>query len=282
MDQPTDSARDHSRRSIPATRIQALDRVAAILDALSDAGTQGMSLTALSAALGLNTSTVHTLLGSLTAHGLADQDRQTRCYRLGTRVTELNDRYLARTDLASLAAPLVHELWREVAETIHLSVLQGGRRMELTTLVAPQVLSVIPVNGSPSTNPVQHRTAAGKILVASMTDVDLEKYLRGSALASDRSSPAMNRAVKAEIEHVRRTGVAFNREEEAVGVCGVAAPIVDSNGAWLAALCIGYPAARSSPRRDEELTRAVKIYAGRLSTLIGGKPFDDGESAHDG
>lgn len=78
-------------------------------------------------------------------------------------------------------------------------------------------------------------------------------------------------AVEEMVEETARQGFATNFEEEAPGVCGVAAPVHDHSDQVVAALCIGYPAVRRTPAHDEYLRRAVVSSAEQLSSLLGAR-----------
>lgn len=263
--------RSEPRAQLPRSPIQAIDRAVGILAVLSEAGPNGLSLQELSAAVGLRSTTAHSLLSALLTHGLVGQDAPTRRYRLGGRFLELNRVYLDRADLASIAAATLSNLWKETTETVHFSVLEGGYRVDLTVLVSPQVLSVIPTNGQHESRSAHlHRTAAGKVLLAGLPDDRLEAYIAGCDLSQLTPTTITNKKrIRREIDTVRSQGFATNNEEEARGVLGVAAPVRDANGGIVAAVCIGYPSARSSQEYDEPLRTHVIDAAERISILLG-------------
>jgi len=269
----SDPAAGSSAGAMPVRRttaIQALDRSAALLDALAAAGPQGRTLKQLTDAVGLRASTGRTLLSSLVAHGFAAQDPGTRRYLLGSRVFELNRRYLAQADLSAVAAPVLRAVWERTRETVHLAVLQGTRRVDVAVLVSPQLLNINPTStqlADEATVPLHH-TAAGKVLLAG-----LPPPARADLLARapwHRGVPdAETTALLAAMDEVRDQGYATNLEEDAPGVCGVAAPVLDHDARTVAALCIGYPSTRHRPAVADELRDVVVAAAGRLSRLLG-------------
>lgn len=257
-----------SSDTVPRSQIQALDRAAAILTALAEAGPAGAPLRALVAAVELHSSTARTLLNSLLLHGLAEQDTVSRNYRIGPRFLELNRIYQRRADLSTVAAPMMRDLWERSAETIHLSILQGGQRVDVAVLVGPQVLTVNPavargVTMQSAAPPAQlHHTAAGKVLLAGLSTSEIEAVLADE-------TPAQRRRIVSELSQVREQGFATNTEEAAVGVHGVAAPVVDAAGTVVATLCIGYPSPRATPNHATFLTEAVIESAAAISQLLG-------------
>ena len=61
-------------------------RIMAIVDALADAADEGLRLTDVMHAAGLNKTTAHRLLAGLAAHSLADHDADTGRYFVGVRL----------------------------------------------------------------------------------------------------------------------------------------------------------------------------------------------------
>ena len=97
-----------------------------------------------------------------------------------------------------------------------------------------------------------HCTAQGKALIASLGDEELEKLLAGRELAqfTPRTIRSLS-ALKAHLAEVRTNGFAVNDQEHVHGVRAVAAPVVDSPGAVIAAISV-----RGSTRPDFQLPLA--------------------------
>jgi DNA-binding IclR family transcriptional regulator len=253
------------------TSIQAIDRSVAMLDTIAQAGPGGIALKTLSAALGLHASTARTLLASLVTHGLLRQDEASRRYFLGPRFFELNRTYLAQTDLSSAASPILRDLWERTNETVHLAILKNTQRVDITVLVSRQLLNINPTTAR-FTDEVAvplYRTAAGKVLFAGLSDECRERMLETAPWQDDGRPPRTRADVAALVADVRSRGYATNIEEDAPGVCGVAAPVRDHTDETVAAVCIGYPTIRHTPAHDESLRTAVVQAAGELSALLG-------------
>jgi len=271
------TAFDNIERATPVkTPIQAIDRAVALLQAVAKAGPGGVPLKALADEVGLPSSTARTLLNSLSQHGVVDQDVRSRRYLLGSRLAEFTRTYVAQADLSAVAAPVLQRVWKQTDETVHLAVLQGPRRIDITVLVSRQLLNVNPTvarfdDEGPS--PL-YQTAAGKVLLAGLSDDDVRDLLESPVYAG--SHHARSVAEVLEIAAAARTaGYAANVEEEAAGVCGIAAPVRDSTGTTVAALCIGYPRVRHTGDTPDRLRQAVTRAADEISTLLGADRADD-------
>lgn len=254
--------------------IQVIDRSVALLTVIAGAGASGIALKNLTAAVGLRPSTARTLLSALVAHGLVRQAPGTRYYLLGPTFFNLNRAYAARSDLASVAAPVIEDLWKQTKETVHLSVLKGDRRVDLAVLVSPQLLNINPTSGhfEDELPTPPYLTAAGKVLFAGCTREQRADMLER---APWRKLPASTKLSAADVqrlaEEVAAAGYATNYEEEAPGVCGVAAPVIDHSGRTVAALCIGYPSVRHTPEYDQTMREAAVAAAQYLSSLLGAR-----------
>jgi DNA-binding IclR family transcriptional regulator len=122
----------------------------------------------------------------------------------------------------------------------------GGRQM-------PEVGIVIPA----------HACALGKVLLAGGSDELGSRPLR-SMTGDTVTDPAK---LRAELEVIRRTGIATEVEEAVIGECGIAAPLVDASGEVPGALGLVVPASRWP--LDAAATEAVRTAARSISQELG-------------
>ena len=90
------------------SRIQVIDRAAALLDAISRYP-DPVTLKVLSAETGLHASTTHRILSSLIDNRFVDRDEKGQ-YRLGLRLLQLGVRLHSDIDLRSIAMPYMEQL----------------------------------------------------------------------------------------------------------------------------------------------------------------------------
>src|SRR5438067_281324 len=118
--------------SVPAAKAQgtrertvkSVDHALDILDILAGPIRAG-GVTQVSAALGMNVSTVHHLLRTLQARGLVEQDPESKLYRLGARTVQLGDIYLEGLDLYGVAQAALRDASRDCGEAVTLAALEG-------------------------------------------------------------------------------------------------------------------------------------------------------------
>jgi IclR family pca regulon transcriptional regulator len=231
-----------------------------------------LGVSELARALGLTRSTTHRYVVTLSGLGYLDQDSATKKYRLGPRVLDLGFSALNSMELRETAAPHLQQLSDETGFTANMAILDdtdvvyvercrtsrpGQREIDLDIHVG----SRLPV----------YCTAMGKALLAFQPDderlhiidqVDLRE--RGPNTITDRDT------LVAELDNIRRLGIAVNNEELAYGLRSIAAPILASSGNAVAAInlavhrtmiSIGDLLVRYSP--------AVKRTAHEISVRVG-------------
>ena len=238
--------------------IQAVDRAVRILMVLQ--GARRMSLGEVAAELGLAPSTVHGIIRTLLAHGMVAQERDSGRYRLGPATLRLGNVYLHTLELRSRVIGWAEDLARRTGCAVRAGVLlqgdvvvvhheprpDGSRQM-------PEVGIVIPA----------HACALGKVLLAAVPDQLGTQPLRGMT-ADTVTDP---KRLRAELDTVRRTGLATEVEEAVIGECGVAAPLVDALGEVPGALGLVVPASRWP--LDAAAVEALRAAARSLSQELG-------------
>jgi DNA-binding IclR family transcriptional regulator len=237
--------------------IQAVDRAVRILMVLQ--GARRMSLGEVAAELELAPSTVHGIIRTLLAHGMVAQERDSGRYRLGPATLRLGNVYLHTLELRSRVVGWAEDLARRTGCAVRAGVLLQGDVVVVHheprpdgTRQMPEVGIVIPA----------HACALGKALLASAADQPGGAPLRGMT-ADTLTDPAL---LHAQLEVVRRTGLATEVEEAVIGECGVAAPLVDALGEVPGALGLVVPAGQwpLAPAATEALRTAARSISQEL------------------
>jgi DNA-binding IclR family transcriptional regulator len=125
----------------------------------------------------------------------------------------------AHTDIIAISRAAVEGLGRETRETVDLSVLRGAHAISVNQYACDQELRVISPIGTAF--PL-HCTAHGKALLASMKETDMVRLIEDHVLdrRTVHSLCEMN-ALLEEVHSIRRDGIAVDRQEHALGVCGI-------------------------------------------------------------
>lgn len=245
--------------------LRGVDRTLGVLLAFSRE-TPTLGVTDLSERLGLTKSTIHRILRSLVAHGMATQDRETRAYSLGFRVLALAAGVPGEASLRQICRPHMQWLRAATDETIGLYVIAGDVRMCLEELESPQPLRM--AAGVGRCFPLDAGASSKALLVEGEANPELWRRAAGRASAEQRAR------LEADLERLRATGYTVTRGETVAGSASMAAPIqVGARNEVIAALSVAGPASRFG---DEQVARyapllleAVGRIARDLSALYG-------------
>jgi DNA-binding IclR family transcriptional regulator len=112
-----------------------------------------------------------------------------------------------------------------------------------------------------------HCTAIGKALLAGLTDEQVERLLPERLPAETTNTIPDRTELLAELERVRASGVAYDREELTIGISAVGAAIRDA-GSVVAALSIPVPTARFAGQ-EEHLSEMLLRTCAEVSATLG-------------
>lgn len=250
--------------------IQSVERAFKILDVLAR-GDGPIGLTEISSDVGLNISTCHHLLNTLSQLGCVFQDPRTREYALGNKLFELSNARIRQIDLGTLAMPVLRDLNARTGEAVHLAVLQG---VELMTIAKLDTLHAVKVDsGYVGKSKAAHATATGKAILAHLAEAEFRRVIFAGNSAESRAEHlerftehtlCSEALLQADLEKVRRLGYAEDREEFQPGVHCVGAPIRNNSGEVVASLSCSVPTMRATDAffakvRDLVITAARDI-----------------------
>jgi DNA-binding IclR family transcriptional regulator len=209
------------------------------VDLLHHIGRQpvGPTVAELATEAGMPTSTAYRLLAELEQHGLVQRGPDSTV-ALGTRLVALGRTAEAglRERVVEPAAAVMEELSEEVGETVILTAPCALEAIVLHVVEAERHsvrLSYTLFRRGP-----MHRGASGKILAAFLEPAERRRLVDAVGDAG----------LEAELEAVRRGGIAVTVGELDEGAAAVAAPVLDRRGRLVAGLSVAGPAERITTR----------------------------------
>jgi IclR family transcriptional regulator, pca regulon regulatory protein len=221
--------------------VQSLERGLAVICAF-DKEHADLTLSEVAAATGVTRATARRFLLTLARLGYVRTDG--RFFSLTPRVLELGYAYLSSLSLPEVAEPHMEALVAEVNESSSVSVLDG---QDVVYVARVPVSRIMTVAISVGTRFPAYATSMGRVLLAGMTDAELDEYL--SRVDMQRLTPktlTTPTALRAELAKVRAQGFAMVDQELEEGLRSAAAPIRDRTGKVIASLNISAHASRTS------------------------------------
>ncbi|MBY6681504.1 IclR family transcriptional regulator [Rhodococcus sp. BP-316] len=236
--------------------VSVLQRAAWVLDSFP--GGAALTLAEVATRTGLPRSTAHRLLVDLTNLGWLT--RRDNTFELGLTLFELGERVGLKHRLRSAALPFMQDLFAVTGQTVHLAVRDGADAVYAEKIHGHAALPFPSQIGGrmPLTC-----TAVGKALLAP-EDPDVRARILAGPLRRYTAHSITDADVLArELDGVRRTGVATEREEAALGGCCLASPVI-SLGKPVAALSVSVPAELFEPQLLAPAVRTAALALGRV------------------
>jgi DNA-binding IclR family transcriptional regulator len=223
--------------------------------------------------LGVNRSIASRLLSALEVRRFVVQDPGTGRFRLGVRTLDLGALFLQSSRIVQAATPYLEILASaEPALRANLYVLDQGEAVRLAAYPArPLTRLRLPA----------HSTAAGKVLLAGLPDVELDRLLAQRPLAALTPYTVTDPATLFDVlREVRARGYATDNQEIMLGAYCYAAPIRDVGGRTVAAVSGAFGMVKPpEPERVERVIQLVSDTGYRISEALGagamvGSPAD--------
>jgi IclR family transcriptional regulator, KDG regulon repressor len=234
-----------------------IGKALALLDAFTD-DVPSMGASELARRAGVPKSTAHRLLCFLEGSGYVE--RAGTSFRLGRRLFELGNHiaYCRPRGLRDVALPYLTDLYERSHQVVHLAVLDGTDVLYLEKLFGHRHVRMPSHVGGrvPATC-----CGLGKALLAFGDTAAVDAAIAAGLRPRTPYTLASETLFRAELAHIRREGVAYDREEVALGLTCVAAP-VRKQGAAVAAVSL---AGRSGAFDPTKLATAVRRAAAAIA-----------------
>jgi IclR family transcriptional regulator, pca regulon regulatory protein len=155
-------------------------------------------------------------------------------YSLTPRVLELGYAYVASLSLPEVAEPHLERLASELGEFPALSVLDGH---DIVCVARVPVSRLMTIAINVGTRLPAYATATGRVLLAALSEEELERYLEEAELRPLAVRTITDpEALRADVERVRAHGYSIVDQELERGLRSVAAPIRGRRGQVVAAV----------------------------------------------
>jgi IclR family acetate operon transcriptional repressor len=232
-----------------------VDKALRALQSLGETGADGLPLTRLAAALGLNKASLHRTLSALRHRGFVEQD-STGNYRLGTAILALADSYLRDESLRRIFHEGLSELCGRINETCHLGVLVGEQIMYIDKVEPQRAIRIWSEIGW--RNPAVS-TALGRSIL-SQRFVDFESFSARFPSPIVKRTPHTRttlRSVWQELLEARKRGFAIEVQENEPGVTCIATALLRGTDV-IAAVSVTTPSDRMDEKSAAMVTRMLR------------------------
>lgn len=183
---------------------------------------------------GVSVPTVHRILRTLADAGLLVQLPDRR-YEPTIRLFSLGASASREIDMRHIALPKLFSLQRHLGDTVTFGVLSADQNSVVLLERLPSLRK--PPIARLGLRYSLHCASIGKVLLAFSTRLDIERYVgAGLVPCTERSISDPNELLD-HLAQIRRKGYGTCAAEAVDGQFGVAAPVLDSHGVAIAAVC---------------------------------------------
>ena len=241
--------------------VQVVARVAELLRLLGSEP-DGLAIRELTTRTGLPRSTVHRLTQALLDEGFVSVAPAGRL-RIGPSLVGIA--VASRRDLRHEVAHFLERLSRSLRETVDLAVLDAGEVLFIDQFQSRRALRAVSEIGI---RLPLHCTASGKVLLAALPQSEVETLLPKRLERFTEHTITDHAQLLEEIERVRATDLAYDREEHTLGVSAMGILVQDAVG-FSASITVVIPAARLA-ESEERIRVALLRTRDEVRAALGG------------
>jgi DNA-binding IclR family transcriptional regulator len=256
---PGPTVRDATRYAAPA-----LEKGLDILEALADQP-GGIAQKALAASVGRTVAEIFRMLSVLEERGYVARDPLTGHYRLTLKLFALANRHPPTRRLQQAARPVMQELAERIGQTCHL-VVAHGERILVVAEERPSLSMTFGVQLGASF-PFVARFVSARVLAACQPAE--RRADAAERMARAEGLPASQK-LRARLDRIAAAGHDSAPSEVHDGIIDISFPILDTDGAAVAALTVPFLPQRGATSDRERVKVALAAAARSVSEAIGG------------
>jgi IclR family transcriptional regulator, KDG regulon repressor len=211
--------------------------------------------------------TAHRITSALVKRGYLLQPEKRGKYSVHpAKLSEFIGIIRKKLDVRTIASPYLYDLSQTVNEAVLLAVRRGHAAINVDVVNRGRLLNVTPDTATLGL----YFTGAGKVFLAYLSEKEFQDYMNSLVMTPKTTNTIIDKDMLVkQMNEIRRNGVAFDDEENEIGLRSVAAPIRDWEGRVIAAISIIGPTARINKQKLAELAPIIKDYALRISQAMG-------------
>jgi IclR family acetate operon transcriptional repressor len=188
-----------------------------------------LSLKELSEMTGWPKSTVYNLLSAMRNQGIIVQSDEDGKYAMGIHMFQLGSAVEHTSKIIQIAKPYMEETADVVNKSVHLTALNYPR-IVLISRSEPEKNPLKMIVSVGVSMPL-YCTAPGKLFLAHLPTHMVQEYIQETVFTPHTSKTITDpEKLLKQLTMIREQGFAVEKSERNIGVCGVAAPILDGKG----------------------------------------------------
>lgn len=243
--------------------IQVINRALDILEFLAKDPEKERTLSEISDEFNLNSGTCANIIKTLVTRNYIEKLDKKKGYCLGSKAYGLTGNENYKKDLTEAAKDELESLTEKLNENSLLAVLDGEIRR-----VILRVISGHSVQASTASEKRAYDSSSGRVLIAMLSDVDLDRFIKKNGLPYDDEWEGVTdeNSLRKQIAKIRSNGYATQLTKGKIA--GLAVPIY-KNKKVIASLSVYMPEFRYSNSDKNAMVRLLNTVSDQISAKLG-------------
>jgi DNA-binding IclR family transcriptional regulator len=243
--------------------VQVLIKAFDILELVAQRKGQPISLTEISDELQINQATAANIINTIVSKNYLEHIGKKKGYRLGFSAYRLTNAVAYEQDLINAAQEPMEKLTAKLNESSILGILQNQKRFILHVVNSNQDIQV-QIRSERNV----YETASGRLLLAYLTERELERFLQVNGLPSDDLWLEANtyNGLKEALQNIKEVGIAKTHRQMS-HLKGFAVPIFNHDKV-IAGLSVFVPEYRCTQGKEKEIISSMIETSKSISQII--------------
>jgi IclR family pca regulon transcriptional regulator len=226
-----------------------------------------LTLADVSRITGLSRAAVRRSLLTLEALGYAESSG--RYFSLSPQVLTLAQAYLSSSPVPRVAQSFLERVSEQLGESCSLSILHNDEVIYIARSARKRIGSL---HRDVGTHLPAHCTSMGRVLLAALSDAELDAFLHGARLESFTKYTITDKhELRQVLEKVRRNNYCLVDQELEIDLRSLAIAIQNASGRIIAAMNVGARASQTSRKQMlDEFLPAMREAAANMRPLLVG------------
>lgn len=226
---------------------------------------EGLGLADIARVLDAPKSSLHPLLVTLVARNYLKLNGISQKYQIGEELFILGNRFVNSVELIDDIRVVTNLLSKNTSETIYFGILSG---LDVLYLIKSDYYSNFRVISNPGNKLPAYSTGYGKALLSQFSAEEIRSFYPDGTLQPVTENTLKDvESLNRELEKIRQTGFAYEKEESTLGIQCIAAP-VKWNSKIIAGISIAVPRFRYTNDREEQFKHYLRESVENIELLI--------------
>lgn len=244
--------------------VQSVARALSILELFNDRRLQ-LTTNEIAGLAELNRGTTYRFCRTLRTLGYLEEVGPST-FRPGIKCISLAQAALGARDIVQIGTPLLQSLRDRLHETVNMAILDDTEIVYVTRILNSDLVTLRLVVGSRLPT---YATSMGRAMLAFLPPDEVDAILNRSDIQPLTSATLVDRQdLQHELERIKKLGYAYNDQGVALGVRGIAAPILDGGGRPAAAINLSIARPLTSDEVKTTLAPEVMATAAQISARV--------------